>query len=69
MNFKLITDNSVSPIQVLMQVHDSAAGQFLTTDLTAKERIVKHMSVPIYNKTLIIPAEIKTSEISYGDCK
>jgi DNA polymerase-1 len=56
-------------VQVLMQTHDSASGQFLTTDLTAAERITNHMNIELqYRKPLIIPAGIKTSTISYGHC-
>lgn len=57
-------------VQVLMQTHDSLSGQFLTSDLEAPSRIVKHMEIELkYNKPLIIPAGIKTSTISYGHCK
>jgi DNA polymerase-1 len=57
-------------IQVLLQVHDSLAGQFPThrsaechEDFARLSRIV----VP-YPDTLIIPIELKTSEKSWGDC-
>ena len=57
-------------VQVLMQTHDSASGQFLTTDLSASERITNHMNIELqYKKPLIIPAGIKTSTISYGHCE
>lgn len=57
-------------VQVLMQTHDSASGQFLSTDLTAAERITKHMSIELkYKKPMVIPAGIATSTKSYGDCK
>lgn len=56
-------------VKVLMQTHDSLSGQFLTSDLSAPERIIKAMSIEMqYTKPLIIPAGIKTSEKSYGDC-
>lgn len=63
-------DKCEKNIQVLMQVHDSLAGQFLSTDLKAPERIKKHMSIELpYKEPLIIPAEIAISTKSYGACK
>jgi len=57
-------------IQVLMQVHDSLAGQFHKEDTTAIQRIKSYMELTIpYKDPLVIPAEIKTSPISYGNCK
>jgi DNA polymerase I-like protein with 3'-5' exonuclease and polymerase domains len=56
-------------VQVLMQTHDSLSGQFRTSDLEAAQRITNHMSIELqYKKPLIIPAGIKTSTKSYGDC-
>jgi DNA polymerase I-like protein with 3'-5' exonuclease and polymerase domains len=57
-------------VQVLLQVHDSLAGQFPTylTDWATK-RIVEECSVPIpYSDPLIIPVGIKTSPNSWGHC-
>lgn len=58
------------PIQVLLQVHDSLAGQFpsrLRNDCEA--RILKHCSVPLpYEQPLTIPVGLVTSEVSWGDC-
>lgn len=58
-------------VQTLIQVHDSLAGQFpthlrdtLLPRMTALSRIV----IP-YLDPLIIPAGIKTSEFSWGDCQ
>lgn len=57
-------------IQVLLQTHDSLSGQFRTSDITAVQRIKAYMEIPVpYKDVLIIPAQIKTSRISYGDCK
>ena len=57
-------------IQVLLQVHDSLAGQFRKEDTTAIQRIKSYMELTIpYKDPLIIPADIKTSPISYGNCK
>ena len=68
-NLSLVTDDTVAPIEVLMQVHDSLAGQIKTTDVTAPERIIKHMSIELPYKTpLVIPVDIATSVRSYGDC-
>lgn len=59
-------------IQVLLQVHDSLAGQFPTH---LKEICKKAMhdtaatvSIP-YEDLLVIPIGIKTSEVSWGDCE
>lgn len=55
-------------IQTLLQVHDAAAGQFLTSATYATELIKKCMNIELpYKKPLIIPAEIELSTISYGD--
>ena len=58
-------------IQTLLQVHDSIAGQFHKDDTTAPERIKKYMEIeiPYPNDPLIIPAALKTSTNSYGDCQ
>ena len=58
-------------VEVLLQVHDSLAGQFQTdskktvlTDMLECAKIV----IP-YEEPLIIPVGIRTSEISWGDCR
>lgn len=58
-------------IQVLLQVHDSLAGQFPTH---MKERCVKELKenaarviIP-YDDPLIIPTGLGLSEVSWGDC-
>jgi DNA polymerase I-like protein with 3'-5' exonuclease and polymerase domains/uracil-DNA glycosylase len=57
--------------QVLIQVHDSLAGQFLTEksdeELEAMRRLAR-VAVP-YEKELIIPVGINTSKISWGHTK
>jgi DNA polymerase I-like protein with 3'-5' exonuclease and polymerase domains len=56
-------------IQVLLQVHDSLAGQARKSDTGAIERILGYMAVEIpYKDKLVIPAALKTSSISYGNC-
>lgn len=57
-------------VEVLLQVHDSLAGQFRTKDAT---RIVSRMQelsriVVPYEDPLIIPTGVKTSAVSWGDC-
>jgi DNA polymerase I-like protein with 3'-5' exonuclease and polymerase domains len=64
------TKENPKNVQVLMQTHDSLSGQYLKSDLTAPDRITKHMEVKLkYQKELIIPAGIAISEKSYGECK
>jgi DNA polymerase I-like protein with 3'-5' exonuclease and polymerase domains/uracil-DNA glycosylase len=57
-------------VEVLIQVHDSLAGQFpsmhrvrLVKEIEAVSRII----IP-YEDPLVIPVGIKTSDISWGDC-
>lgn len=58
-------------IQVLLQVHDSLAGQYPTClGDAATQRITDLCSVPLpYAEPLIIPVGINTSETSWGGCK
>ena len=68
--WKNIYDN-VPEIQVLLQVHDSLAGQFPThlKDWSiAKQKENSQIVVP-YDDPLVIPVGIKTSDKSWGDCK
>lgn len=57
--------------EVLLQVHDSLAGQVPTR---AKEDLVRRIQeagkveIP-YDDPLTIPFSVKTSEVSWGDCK
>ena len=62
--------NNEKEIQVLLQVHDSLAGQFPTSmGNEALARITKCCSIPIpYSTPLIIPVGIKSSPISWGQC-
>lgn len=58
-------------VQVLLQVHDSLAGQFPTHRrdfLLPKMRECSRIVVP-YEDPLIIPTGIKTSTVSWGDCE
>ena len=64
-------DREVPEVQVLLQVHDSLAGQFPTH---RKEEILSRMAkaarvVVPYEDPLVIPVGIKTSENSWGECE
>lgn len=62
--------NNLPEVEVLLQVHDSLAGQFPTQH---KERLLKAMMeqskiiIP-YDDPLVIPTGIGTSEVSWGAC-
>ena len=57
-------------IQVLLQVHDSLAGQFPTnTKLQSISKLKQLAQVTIpYDDPLVIPVGVKTSEVSWGEC-
>lgn len=58
-------------VQVLLQVHDSLAGQFPTHRKNfCLQRIkeLSHVTIP-YDDPLVIPTGISTSEVSWGDCQ
>lgn len=60
-----------SEIKVLLQVHDSLAGQYpVNRREYALEKIASHCSIelPYSSGPLIIPVGIKTSTVSWGDC-
>ena len=63
-------DAELPETEVLLQVHDSLAGQYPThLGDWAKGRILKAAEIPLpYNDPLIIPVGIKTSTVSWGDC-
>lgn len=62
--------NNVPEVEVLLQVHDSLAGQFPTAKFDQlKPAILKQAEIVIpYEEPLIIPIGLKTSEKSWGDC-
>jgi hypothetical protein len=63
-------DQNLPEVEVLLQVHDSLAGQFdsLHGDW-ALRRIVEESQVPLpYAEPLIIPVGIVKSSKSWGDC-
>ena len=58
-------------VQVLLQVHDSLAGQFPShraAEIAAKMLAVSSIVLP-YQDPLVIPLGIKTSTKSWGDCQ
>jgi len=58
-------------IQVLLQVHDSLAGQFPSHTATASLPLLRKLAtttVP-YADPLVIPVNIKTSVVSWGECE
>jgi DNA polymerase I-like protein with 3'-5' exonuclease and polymerase domains len=58
-------------VQVLLQVHDSLAGQFPThrkAVLLPQIRALSQVVIP-YPDPLIIPTGLKLSEVSWGDCE
>lgn len=57
-------------LQVLLQLHDSLAGQFpthLASSVLPRMRELSSVTVP-YGDPLVIPTGIETSERSWGDC-
>jgi DNA polymerase I-like protein with 3'-5' exonuclease and polymerase domains/uracil-DNA glycosylase len=64
-------ESGESSIELLLQVHDSLAGQYLTTRAEHELRLLREkaqITIP-YDDPLVIPVGIKTSEKSWGDCK
>jgi DNA polymerase I-like protein with 3'-5' exonuclease and polymerase domains/uracil-DNA glycosylase len=64
-------DETLPEVQILLQVHDSLAGQFpthLKSDMIRK--IVAAAEIPLpYSDPLTIPVGVKSSDISWGDCE
>jgi DNA polymerase I-like protein with 3'-5' exonuclease and polymerase domains len=63
--------NNLKEVDVLLQVHDSLAGQFDTPKTEwAVRRIQEECAVPLPfpGDPLIIPVGIKTSPVSWGEC-
>ena len=61
---------NIPEVQVLLQVHDSLAGQFPThRSATILPLMAQHSRIEIpYDPPLIIPTDVKTSTVSWGDC-
>jgi len=62
--------HEVPEAQVLLQTHDSLAGQYPSHLPETVERIKRCAQIEIpYEEPLTIPFGVKTSEVSWGDCK
>lgn len=64
-------DSNAPDIEILLQVHDSLAGQFptyLRTQTLSRINELSQITLP-YDDPLIIPIGVKTSEESWGGCK
>jgi DNA polymerase I-like protein with 3'-5' exonuclease and polymerase domains/uracil-DNA glycosylase len=66
----VVIDEKLKEVEILLQVHDSLAGQFPTQH---KDRLIKEIvalaEIPLpYDDPLTIPVGVKTSEKSWGDC-
>lgn len=63
--------NSGSAVEVLLQVHDSLAGQYpIENRDTHRAEILSHCAVELpYEQPLIIPVGVKTSTVSWGACE
>ncbi len=56
-------------VQVLMQTHDSLAGQFPAGREDLKQGIIDNCLIHIpYERPIVIPVDMKTSMKSWGDC-
>lgn len=56
-------------VQVLLQVHDSLAGQFPSHKPELEQAIVAQSQIILpYNDPMIIPVGVKTSKVSWGAC-
>ena len=64
-------ENHSDLIQLLIQVHDSIAGQWhKSNDTLARKALEKALPITIpYSDPLIIQSGLKTSSSSWGDCK
>ncbi len=64
-------DRDLPEVDVLLQVHDSLAGQYSTNDESRlRQCILDAAAIPLpYPDPLTIEVGIKTSTLSWGDCK
>lgn len=67
---KIDADPELQMIQILLQVHDSLAGQFPThLKDWAMKKVIESCEIELpYADPLVIPVGIKTSGVSWGDC-
>jgi len=70
-NIDAMEQQGKTSIQLLIQVHDSLAGQFLATNREQEIANLKNWSEIIvpYEDPLVIPTSVNTSMLSWGDCK
>ena len=70
-NIDAAHERGETSIELLIQVHDSLAGQFKTSRKEQElETLIRLAQVPVpYDDPLIIPVGTKTSNVSWGDCK
>lgn len=63
-------DEQLPQVDILLQVHDSLAGQFPTHlgDWMTQQIVDKAQIALPYDDPLIIPVGVKTSTVSWGDC-
>lgn len=63
-------DAALPEVEILLQVHDSLAGQYPTHKGYLKDEIIAQSQIILpYADPLVIPVGIKTSTKSWGDCK
>ena len=64
-------DRDLPDVQLLLQVHDSLAGQYpIALREECQKAIISKAEISLpYADPLIIPVGIKTSQVSWGDCK
>lgn len=64
-------DREEPKVQLLLQVHDSLAGQYPIAEReTILPRILAHAAIPLpYDDPLTIPVGVKTSTVSWGACE
>ena len=71
LNIDAAEQRGETSIQLLLQVHDSLGGQFLTSRQATELTLLRQLtSIPIpYDDPLVIPVGINTSTQSWGHCK
>jgi DNA polymerase I-like protein with 3'-5' exonuclease and polymerase domains/uracil-DNA glycosylase len=69
----LAIDQTMPDTQLLLQVHDSLTGQFPTEHAEARKAellaIASSVEIPCKSGTITVPAGMKTSAVSWGDCE
>lgn len=64
-------DHNLPEVEVLLQVHDSLAGQFDTVlGDWAMRRIIEESTIEVpYSDPLVVPVGVAHSNVSWGDCE